>query len=172
MNPMKPSRARVPTIDGPSLPRLLAWLAVTTLLWAVLSANSGWYLGVPAVLLATATAAALNTRPWTLRLRHLPGFALFFLHNSLLGGWDVARRTLKRSAPVAPAWARHELQSDDPAVRLALSAIVGLLPGTLASHFDEKYLHIHLLDRNTDWQKTVDRLEHQLIRLSGREKDS
>lgn len=145
---------------------------MTAALWALLSGNSGWYLGVPAVLLATSTAAALNTRPWTLRLQHLPSFSLFFLYNSLRGGWDVARRALRRSAPVAPAWARHELRTEDLGVRLALSAIVGLLPGTLASHFDETHLHIHLLDGGSDWQGTVRRLEQLLIRLSGVEGES
>lgn len=164
---MKPSPAHRTESQRPSLPRVLAWLAVTTLLWTVLSDNSGWYLGIPTVLLGTGTAAALNTRPWTLRLQHAPAFGLFFLYNSLRGGWDVARRTLRRSAPVAPEWVRHELQSTDPGIRLALSAIVGLLPGTLASHFDETHLHIHLLDRSTDWQGTVQKLERLLIRLSG-----
>lgn len=164
---MKTSPADRPENQRPSLPRVLAWLAVTTALWAVLSDNSGWYLGLPTVLLATGMAAALNTRPWTLRLKHVPAFGVFFLYNSLRGGWDVARRTLRPSAPVDPVWVRHELQSADPGVCLALSAIVGLLPGTLASHFDETHVHIHLLDGSTDWQGTVQTLERLLIRLSG-----
>lgn len=164
---MKTSPADRPESQRPPLPRVLAWLAVTTVLWAALSGNSGWYLGLPTVLLATGMAAALNTRPWTLRLQHLPAFGSFFLYNSLRGGWDVARRTLRRSMPVAPVWVRHELESTDPGVRLALSAIVGLLPGTLASHFDDTHLHIHLLDEAIDWQDTVQRLERLLIRLSG-----
>lgn len=151
------------------LPRTLAWLAVTTALWTILSGNSGWYLGVPVVLLSTGVAVALNTRPWTLRLQHFPAFVLFFLYNSLRGAWDVARRTLQRSPAVAPTWVRHELASRDRAVHLALSAIVGLLPGTLASHFDETHLHIHLLDGNIDWQGTVQTLERLLVRLSGME---
>lgn len=166
---METSPAHRPESQRPSLSRVLAWLAATALMWAVLSDNSGWYLGVPTILLATGTAAALNTRPWTLRLQHAPAFLLFFLYNSLRGGWDVARRTLRRSAPVAPVWARHELQSADPGVHLALSAIVGLLPGTLASHFDETHLHIHLLDGNTNWQETVQRLEQLLIHLTSAE---
>lgn len=164
---METSPVDRPQSQRPTLPRVLAWLAVTAALWAVLSDNSGWYLGIPTVLLATGMAAAMNTRPWTLRLRHAPAFAGFFLYNSLRGGWDVARRTLRRSVPVDPVWVRHELQSTDPVVCLALSAIVGLLPGTLASHFDETHLHIHLLDGNVDWQGTVRNLEHLLIRLSG-----
>ncbi|MEX1198967.1 MAG: Na+/H+ antiporter subunit E [Pseudohongiellaceae bacterium] len=167
---MRSSPARHSKKRRPSLTRILAWLALTTALWTLLSSNSGWYLGIPVVLLATGAAATLNTRPWTLRIQHLPAFALFFLHNSLRGGWDVALRTLRRTAPVAPAWARHELRTEDPAVRLALSAIVGLLPGTLASHFDDTHLHIHLLDENTDWQGTVGKLEQLLIRLSGVER--
>lgn len=163
---MRSIPARAQTRISP-LPRMLAWLVITAALWVLLSGNSGWYLGVPVVLLSTGVAVTLNTRPWTLRLQHLPPFAVFFLYNSLRGGWDVARRTLRRSTAVAPTWVRHELQSRDRGVHLALSAIVGLLPGTLASHFDDTHLHIHLLDGNIDWQGTVQTLERLLMRVSG-----
>ena len=150
-----------------SAQRTLAWLLVNTALWTLLSGNGGWYVGVPVILLATATAAVLNTRPWTLRPRHIPAFTLFFLYNSLLGGWDVARRALHPGTPMEPAWRHYQMQSHDPGVRLALSAIVGLLPGTLASHMDGRTLHVHLLDRNTRWTETVRALEAHLMRLAG-----
>lgn len=149
------------------VPRILAWLLITAGLWALLSDNQGWYIGVPVIVMATGTAALLNTRPWTLRPRHLPVFALFFLYSSLLGGIDVARRTLQPRITLQPGWEVHPLSARDPGVRLALSAIVGLLPGTLASHIEDDALHVHLLDKGIEWQPTLRRLETLLVRLSG-----
>ncbi|MGM0631872.1 MAG: Na+/H+ antiporter subunit E [Pseudomonadota bacterium] len=148
-------------------PRALAWLLVTTAFWALLSGNSGWYVGLPVILVATATATMLDTRPWSLRPQYIPAFALFFFYNSLLGGWDVARRALRPGMPMDPAWRHYTLHTEDPGVRLALSAIVGLLPGTLASHIEGDTLHIHLLDCNSRWSDTVGALESHLIRVSG-----
>lgn len=164
-SPLAPDRIRHPT----PVPRILAWLLITAALWALLSNNQGWYIGIPVIVMATGTATLLNTRPWTLRPRYLPAFALFFLYSSLLGGIDVARRTLQPRVILRSGWERHPLTARDPGVRLALSAIVGLLPGTLASHIEDDTLHLHLLDRNIEWQPTLRRLETLLVRLSGTE---
>lgn len=147
--------------------RGLAWALITTALWVVLSRNAGWYIGIPAVALATAVALLLDTRPWTIRPWLLPRCGLFFIRASLIGGWDVARRTLSPAAPMTPGWVLYPLRTRDPGVRLALSAIVGLLPGTLSSGIEGEQMHVHLLDRQGDWRPMVERLEYELHALSG-----
>lgn len=146
---------------------LCFWLLAFALLWALLSAGRGWYLGAPFVLLAALTAALVRLEPWTLRLSALPGFAAFFLHKSLLGAWDVARRTLHPTPDIHPGWDSYQPVSSDPRVCLLLSAIVGLLPGTLASKLDENNnrLRIHLLDTGQNWRPTVQQLERHLCQL-------
>lgn len=141
------------------------WLLFNSVLWALLSGNAGWYLGVPVVILASTVAVHLQLQPWALRLQHLPGFTLFFLLASLLGAIDVARRTLRLTPRIDPGWARYRLQCQDPRHRLLLSAIIGLLPGTLCSRIDGEQLHVHLLDQNAVWEPTVKRLERHLQRL-------
>jgi multicomponent Na+:H+ antiporter subunit E len=45
--------------------------------------------------------------------------------------------------------------------------MVGLLPGTLASHHENQTLHVHALDQHQDWEKTVTELELRLSQLLG-----
>lgn len=143
------------------------WLLGFVLFWALLSGASGWYLGLPFALLAALMAMAIGLRPWTLQLRALPGFLRFFLTTSLLGAWDVSRRTLRSRPDIQPGWSEYAFSTSDPQLRLLLSAIVGLLPGTLASRIDteKNVLEVHLLDTGQHWRPTVEQLEVQLTRL-------
>lgn len=151
---------------------LAVWTLIGLLLWWLLSANQGWYLGLPVVLGASALAVALDLptpRPGT--LIRLPRFVVFFVIALWRGGWDVARRAVSPSLPIAPAWTDYHMDEHYrhhplyPRLRLLTSALIGLLPGTLASRYDGDILRIHVLDEHTDWQAATSRLEHELARL-------
>lgn len=139
------------------------WLA----LWALLSNNQGWAFGVPLALLAAGVTVqvSLNVRP--VQVQILPGLLAFFIVELFIGGWDVARRAWHPRLPIAPKWHRYPMSSTDPRVKLLLSAMVGLLPGTLASHFEGQTLYLHTLDHKQSWHGTVERLEQKLDRLLG-----
>jgi len=149
----------------PAVGHVIFWFVLYTALWALLSGNAGWYLGLPSVALATFVAVQLQLLPWTMRLQHLPLFTFFFLLASLLGALDVARRTLRLKAQIDPGWTRYDLHCQDPRHRLLLSAIIGLLPGTLCSRIEGDQLHIHLLDQSAEWQATARKLEQHLQKL-------
>lgn len=140
-----------------------AWLA----LWAVLSDAEAWTFGVPVAAIASMAGYRLRLRCGALRLQVLPVFLGFFLRELFSGGWDVARRALLPRLPIAPGWQTFTLATCDPRARLLLSAMVGLLPGTLSSHHDGRVLHVHALDQHQDWRRTVARLETLLSRLLG-----
>ena len=123
----------------------LFWSLLYTALWALFAAGQGWVLGVPTITLAVALSLWLGLRPMTLRLASLPAFLGFFLKHMLLGGWDVARRALQPRCPLQPAWHPYPLTSQSPRVRLLLSAMVGLLPGTLASRVDADEMRVHVV---------------------------
>ncbi|MGD8174555.1 Na+/H+ antiporter subunit E [Marinimicrobium sp. ARAG 43.8] len=153
--------------QGQSAGFFIRWLLLFAALWAVISGAEGWAFGVPASL-AAATLAWRLPLPWpSLRWRHLPAFIAFFLRELTLGAWDVARRILHPRVPIDPAWHTYSLHSHNPRVHLMLSALVGLLPGTMASHFDNGILHLHILDSRQPWSSTVARLEWHLERLLG-----
>ncbi|MGK9066117.1 Na+/H+ antiporter subunit E [Stutzerimonas chloritidismutans] len=148
--------------DGPG------WALIYAALWLSFSGGEGWSLGIPSVLLATLVSLWLGRRPWHPALPALPGFILFFLMRMLAGGWDVAVRALHPRRPLQPAWLDYPLQCSSPQVRLLLSALVGLLPGTLSSRVDGDCMRVHVLDERQAWQPTVAELERRLQRLLAR----
>lgn len=140
---------------------LCLWLA----LWALLSSNQGWEFGLPLAVLATLASLRLQLHAGPMHLRYLPGFLGFFILELFIGGWDVARRAWHPRLPIKPQWVRYEMSSADPRVQLLLSAMVGLLPGTLVSHLEGQTLHLHALDHQQSWSDTVARLEQHLDQL-------
>lgn len=134
-------------------------------LWLVLSNNQGWAFGSVFIALAIicALSAQLTLRPvgW----RFLPGFLVFFLTRMLLGGIDVARRTLGRRPDVSPGWVKYTLADSSSFARLLLSAVTGLLPGTLAARIDGDTMLVHTLDTRLDWQSDIATLETRLAKL-------
>ena len=147
----------------------LYWALLYAALWALFAEGGGWSLGVPSVLLAVALSLWLGLRPLRLRMLALPGFVGFFLRHMLVGAWDVASRALRPRRPLQPAWHDYPLTSTSPRVRLLLSALVGLLPGTLASGIEGARMRVHVLDERQPWQRVVAELEQRLQRLLGDE---
>ena len=147
----------------------LYWTPLYAALWALFAQGGGWSLGVPSVLLAVALSLWLGLRPVRLRLRALPGFVGFFLRHMLVGAGDVASRALRPGCPLQPAWHYYPLASSSVRVRLLLSALVGLLPGTLASGIDGERMRVHVLDERQPWQPVVAELEQRLQALLGDE---
>lgn len=140
-----------------------AWLG----LWALLGRGEGWAFGIPVAAAATFATIRLQLNWRPLRLSALAAVFGIFLRELFSGGWDVARRALHPRMPIAPGWQTFNMKSRNPRVRLLLSAMIGLLPGTLSSDYDGFTLHIHALDQQQNWEDTVVHLESLLSRLLG-----
>lgn len=143
------------------------WFVLYFAGWGLLSGGDGWGFGLLCAMLAAWVSLALGLRPFYLRLRYLPHFLFFFLCEVAAGAWDVARRAMLPRTSLAPALVTYPLRCGHPQVRLLLSAMVGLLPGTWASHFDDRLLYLHVLDQHQDWRRQVEKMERQLARLFG-----
>jgi multicomponent Na+:H+ antiporter subunit E len=143
------------------------WLMVYVGLWLLLGGASGWAVGLLFALAATGLSLWLRLPVPGLQLRRLPAFLGFFALEVLWGAWDVARRALHPRMPLDPAWVAHTLTCADPRVRLVLSGMVGLMPGTLSSHIENDALHLHVLDQTQAWRLPVERMETHLARLFG-----
>lgn len=146
-------------IDG------LGWTLLYTVIWALFVDGSGWAIGVPSVLLAVGLSLWLGLRSWQPSLVSLPDFVWFVLKHMTLGAWDVALRALHPGQSLQPAWVDYRLRCESPRIRLLLSALVGLLPGTLASRIDADCMRIHVLDERQPWEATLIELEQRLTRL-------
>lgn len=145
----------------------LPWLLFYTLVWVFLTGARGWGFALVLVPAASAMSVALGARLPAVYWRRLPVFVGWYLRALWAGGWDVARRALHPRLPLAPAWVDYTFTCPNPRVRLLLSALVGLLPGTFATHYAGERLSIHVLDHTQPWAEVVCQLEAQLARLLG-----
>jgi multicomponent Na+:H+ antiporter subunit E len=157
------------TSSMPVAAPLIIWAIVYTALWALLSRNQGWLIGLIFITAATAVSYLTKVPDPRIRLHYLPAFSVFFLSKLLSGGIDVALRTFSAAPLTSAGWVRYPLRTRDERVRLLLSALMGLLPGTLAARMDFDELLIHALDTEMDWLADIARLEWHLQRLAGRE---
>lgn len=145
----------------------LVWALMYSLLWLMLSAGQGWYFAIPLVVVASLLSLALGLEPPRLHIPALLPFAGFFIAKLMAGGWDVAQRALRPSLPLAPGWVHYALRCQGHSLRLTLSALVGLLPGTYAARIDGDHLLIHVLDHRQPWRSVVAELERRLVALMG-----
>lgn len=143
------------------------WVLPLGLLWVLLSEASGWLTGGLLVGGGAWFATWLKVPLQAVRWRVLPAFCVFFLHELFNGAIDVALRALLPGRSVSPGWVTYRLKAAAPAQHLWLSLLVGLVPGTLASHVENDVLHLHVLDTDRPWRPSLEQLEAHLHRLSG-----
>lgn len=133
------------------------------LLWLVLAGPTRWYYGVMVVAAALAlswwlTPPRAEGRP---PLRLLPRRAVatvrltgWFLWRSLIGGWDVARRVVRRQLPIDPTLQTMPLLLPAGGIREVAALIVGLLPGSVVVSIgeDDVLMHVLATDLGTEEQ--------------------
>lgn len=135
--------------DRPAAAAAVARGAGFLFLWVILL---GWQ---PADLAAGLAAAALAS--WA-SLRLLPpaagrpspaGFvslAVRFLRQSVIAGWDVARRAFDPGLPIRPGFVRYPARLRPGAARDAFASMTSLLPGTVPVGEESGALVYHCLD--------------------------
>lgn len=135
--------------------------------WILSNSTSDWWFGLP-LALVVATVSLWLTPPgrFLLRLQRFPHFAAYFLWQSLLAGWDVARRTLSPSLPLHPEIVRIPMALPPGAPTWWLMLTISLLPGTLSVRLHQsRILEVHCLDSRLDVVGSVRETEEQLARL-------
>jgi len=170
--PARPSAASVPGASRwtwrPRLVRFLGSAAVLAVIWLGLCGPSleSWYVGAPAVLAAAWTATRFPASlQHGLRWSGLVPFAFHFLRESVIGGWDVARRVLAPEMRIAPGHVAYRTSlAPGPARHLMLSTI-SLLPGTLSAGIEGDCIDVHAIDINDDPKADLRRLEQRVAGL-------
>lgn len=152
--------------------RSLRGLQVALLLavfWLALTGGAGWGFGLAFIGLGVLAGATLaparyyRWNPWRLLV-----FLGFFLHQSWLGGWDVARRALSPALPLAPCRAYWPLRLPAGQPRTLMVSVVSLLPGTLSVDLRGDTLWVHSLAG--DPKPGLAALEGAVARLFGLER--
>ncbi len=142
--------------------------ALFALIWWILvdGVTTSWWIGIPAVLLVSATSVALLA-PVNLVWHEMPGFLLFFFTHSLLGGADVAWRAVHPGLPIAPDLLVYPLRLPPGLPQVFMANTISLLPGTLSVELDERYLNVHVLNGRKDIQSELEKLERKVAALFG-----
>jgi multicomponent Na+:H+ antiporter subunit E len=91
----------------------------------------------------------------------------FFVVQSVLGGVDVARRSIHPSLPISPGLVEVELEHDDARVRAGVAAVVSMLPGTVAATIGQQSILVHALDTGQDVAARVRAAERRVASALG-----
>ncbi|MFW5825312.1 MAG: Na+/H+ antiporter subunit E [Marinobacter sp.] len=145
-------------------------LVLLAALWLALTSGdpAGWGFGAVVVVLVWVLSARLFP-PGEFRLQplQLPLFLGWFLIRSLEAGWDVSRRLLAPSLPVASGERTVSLTLPEGSPRWLLANLLSLMPGTLSVEFRGAGLVLHCLDTRQDVTATVTEAEGRVARLFG-----
>lgn len=140
------------------------------LLWWVLAGGRADSWGVGAVTVALATLASLRLlppAPHRISPIGLLRFMLFFLHQSLRGGLQVAWFALRPNLALHPAFHDVALRLPEGGARVLLTNTLSLLPGTLSVELEGDRLRLHVLDASLPAEKEVRAAETRLAHLFG-----
>src|SRR5262245_23086998 len=117
--------------------------------WMVLIGAGAGHVAVGLVTAAAATVASMRLLPpgaIHLRLVALPALALGFAWQSVVAGWDVARRALDPRLPVRPGFTTYPVGFPPGPTRNVFTALTSLLPGTVPAGEHDGALLYHCLD--------------------------
>ncbi len=152
------------------IPGLILRCLLFAVLWWVLAEGhiDDLWLGVVAVMTATwASAVLMPPVAHRLRLIKMPGFVLFFLRNSIRGGFQVAMMALRGRAALQPGVLELQLNLPEGGPRVLMTSVIGLMPGTLSVELAEDRLRVHVLDERLSLAAEVGELEARISALFG-----
>lgn len=144
-----------------------AWLFV---LWAVLIGTAPADLAagvVPALLGAWASVRLLPPGGARLRLAALPGYALRFARQSVVAGWDVARRSFAAAPAPRTGFVEYTPGIPGRTAREGFASITALLPGTVPAGDDGRTITYHCLDTRQPVAEDLGAEEAAFVRVLG-----
>lgn len=163
-----PTMAPPSTTSRPLATGFLFRLAALLLAWGALSEGAGfWPWGVGAAAAVALLSQALvppEAGRLALGLRLVILFPLIF-RDSLLSGWDIARRAFRADPDLQPGLELVQLERPDTAVAIALAYATTLMPGSLAVEVNRRRLLVHVVDRRRDDCRAIVALERRLTKL-------
>lgn len=140
-------------MTGQTKTALIRW-ALLMALWIALMGT-----GKPADLIVGGIAALLACKvslwlmppsPQSISLRQLALFFPHFLWQSVLSGWDVARRALDPKLPLRTGIIQYPVTYPAGFLRNTFASITSLLPGSVPCGENNQHLEYHTLDTSVD----------------------
>ncbi|SDB59182.1 multicomponent Na+:H+ antiporter subunit E [Desulfonatronum thiosulfatophilum] len=149
---------------------LLFRVAVFGLLWWVLTQGGSPLSGLGIIAILSASVLSLRMIPpgaWNWRFSALIRFGPYFLHQSLLGGLDVAYRALRPRMDLKPVVITHILRLESEPARVFFVWVVSLLPGTAGVDLQYDTVSVHVLDESIADAQKLRELEDRIDDLFG-----
>ncbi len=159
--PLAP-RSFAPRLALAAVPAALVWLGLNG------TDRASWIVGGPVVAAAARLGAAMvpgASWPWS--ARGALAFGGHFFRESIRGGWDVARRALSPSLPLAPSVVGYETRLPAGAPRWLFCTAVSLLPGTAVIEIGASRILVHVLHSSQDAPQDLRQLEARVAALFG-----
>jgi multicomponent Na+:H+ antiporter subunit E len=154
-----------------SIPAAVVRTLVFLGLWIVLSGADLKAIPVGFGAAALATWTSLRLLPpgrYHLRLRLLVALPFRFVWESVVAGFDVARRALDPRLPLRPGFVTYHMRMPPSLARNLFCTLSSLLPGTLPTGLDETgMLVVHCLDVEQPVTEQMAVEETMLIRILG-----
>ncbi|MBM5571717.1 MULTISPECIES: Na+/H+ antiporter subunit E [Deefgea] len=106
--------------------------------------------GIAALVASKVSFWLMPPKVQSVQLRQLALFFPHFLWQSVLSGWDVARRALDPKMPLNTGLIQYPVNHSAGFLRNTFASITSLLPGTVPCGQSSKHLEYHVLDINAD----------------------
>ena len=144
-------------------PRLLFFASV----WLVLAGQEtlSWFVGLPAVFLATALSLFLAGPAFFLSVRGFLRFFPYFLGQSFVSGLDVMIRVCSPGPRIDPGFLTYTTRLAPGPAQTFFANVISLLPGTLSAELRENQLTIHCLDCSGSALEQVQEMESRVAYL-------
>jgi multicomponent Na+:H+ antiporter subunit E len=141
---------------------ILAWWAFTEGSW------KDWPLAIAIIVLASITSVyLLPLRSWHWRLTGLIRFIPYFLWQSFLGGFDVARRALQSNMRLSPGFYQYTTRLPAGLPQVFMVWTISLLPGTASVTLENDQITIHALNDDANIEGEMQDLEKRINRIFG-----
>jgi multicomponent Na+:H+ antiporter subunit E len=137
-------------------------------LWALLTEarSDSWMVGGPVVLAAGIVAERLApAHRWRWSVIGLLNFAPHFVLASVLGGVDVAWRSMHPRLPIDPQMLEYPLRLPPGTARTFFMNVVNLLPGTVSVDVGNEVLKVHVMDIDQPIRQQLETLEVAVAKL-------
>lgn len=141
-----------------------------TAVWWLLTGGSllSWMVGMPAIILSLMVTRVLPPLPlFRFRIGGAFRFFSFFLQQSILSGFDVARRAVHPKCPLAPCLIKYTFRITNGFARVFFTNTVSLLPGTLSVDLLDDDVLVHVLDEEYPALDSLQALEVRVAALFG-----
>ena len=137
--------------------------------WCLTEGAGGWYLGIPAMLVAVAASLALAPPGAGRRIAPagLLRFAGVFVLRSIGAGLQVARYAFAPRPALRPGFLEIETTLPPGLPRVLLANTLTLQPGTLSVALDDARVLLHVLDETRSLEPDVRALEGRIAAMLG-----